>query len=409
MYGKAQDTINLNNCLQWATDEHALHENYEFYSSISDLEEKNISKNWLPSITLNATYKYLSEATEIDIGSSLPIPIEMPEVSQHQYGATIEIQQTIYDGGITKAQKNLTKIKTQAQQKQLDISLQTVKTQVSAVYINTMLVQKQMEALSIYLETLHEQQNRINTAVKNGVSLQSNALLIEAEIIKLQQEIEAFHLKKEALVKTLEKLTEKKIDSLQPLDNSLPNELNAHEISRNELALFSIQQDKLEASKSLLNATRMPKAFAFGTLGYGYPGLDMFDETVHPYYVLGAGIKWDIVDWKETRNRKAILEFQKSIVELSKTQFTDAIDIQIESLKADIEALSGQIVSDEKLIALRKQITNTLKVQLDNGIITSSDFISELNNEKNAVLKKELHNLQRQQKIVEYLLTIGEL
>ena len=52
------------------------------------------------------------------------------------------------------------------------------------------------------------------------------------------------------------------------------------------------------------------------------------------------------------------------------------------------------ILKDEEIIALRKNITSTSETQLDNGTITATDYLIELNAEAQAHLNKQQHIIQ---------------
>jgi hypothetical protein len=52
------------------------------------------------------------------------------------------------------------------------------------------------------------------------------------------------------------------------------------------------------------------------------------------------------------------------------------------------------ILKDDEIIALRKKITSTFGAQLDNGIVTATDYLVELNAETHAHLNKQIHIIQ---------------
>ena len=57
---------------------------------------------------------------------------------------------------------------------------------------------------------------------------------------------------------------------------------------RPEYKLFDLQQQKMDAMKNLTWTKRNPRVYAFGNLGYGRPGLNMFKEDADLFYVVGA-------------------------------------------------------------------------------------------------------------------------
>ena len=66
--------------------------------------------------------------------------------------------------------------------------------------------------------------------------------------------------------------------------------------------------------------------------------------------------------------------------------------------KNDLDKIQNLIDKDDELITLRKSIKNASLAQLENGVITTNDYLREVNAEEQAVLNKISHEIQ-------YLLT----
>jgi len=80
--------------------------------------------------------------------------------------------------------------------------------------------------------------------------------------------------------------------------------------------MFDLRKEQLTAGIKLSESKRMPKAFGFATLGYGNPpGSNFFRNEFAPYYILGAGIKWNIFDWNKVKNEKQIVSLQQRIID----------------------------------------------------------------------------------------------
>ena len=113
------------------------------------------------------------------------------------------------------------------------------------------------------------------------------------------------------------------------------------ELSRPELQLYDLRKEQLAAGMKIIESKRMPKAFGFATLGYGNPpGSNFFKNEFAPYYILGAGIKWNIFDWNKAKNEKQVITLQQGIIENRKKDLTDNLNRLLESKKAEIESLT---------------------------------------------------------------------
>ncbi|MGL6268897.1 MAG: TolC family protein, partial [Chitinophagaceae bacterium] len=64
--------------------------------------------------------------------------------------------------------------------------------------------------------------------------------------------------------------------------------------------------------------------------------------------------------------------------------------------------------TDEEIIVLKVEVKDAAKAQLDNGVITASDYIREVNAEDQARLNKVFHQLQWVQSIINYQTISGK-
>ena len=159
---------------------------------------------------------------------------------------------------------------------------------------------------------------------------------------------------KASVIRNLSGLTGILIDSGTNL--ALPSVAEGHssELSRPELKLFDLKMEQLDAGLNLIQSKRMPKAFGFATIGYGNPpGSNFFRDEFAPYYIIGAGIKWNIFDWNKAKNEKQQLMMQKEIVENRREDLSESLQRLLESKDAEIKSLESMINKDSDLIGLR--------------------------------------------------------
>ena len=181
------------------------------------------------------------------------------------------------------------------------------------------------------------------------------------------------------------------------------------EIMRPELQMFDLRKNQLDASLGLIQSKRMPKVFGFATLGYGNPpGQNFFKSTFDTYYVVGGGIKWNIFDWNKTKNEKQVISLQQGIIDNRKKDMTDNLKRLLNSKEADINSLNELTQTDVKQISLRKNITASAESKYQNGTITATEYLSELNSEKQAMINYEIHKINLALAKVEYLNISGK-
>jgi outer membrane protein TolC len=153
----------------------------------------------------------------------------------------------------------------------------------------------------------------------------------------------------------------------------------------------------------------MPKLYAFGQLGYGRPGLNMLNNEFDDFYIVGATLKWNFWDWNKTKREKQVYAIQKSMVTTKRENFTKNLSIDLQNRKAAIQKLEEALKRDADIVTLRSGITQIAQSQLNNGVITTSDYLNELNAETQARINLETHKIQLEQAKVSYLLGMGGL
>jgi outer membrane protein TolC len=368
------------------------------YLNISKLKDENLSKGWLPTLDANGSLIYNSSVIDMSsVLGSLPIPgiaNAIKPLPNEQYKVTIDINQVIYDGGAIKGARALEKADLNLNQKQTETDLYKLRSQINTYYFNILLIARQKELLENFLDIINKRIGSMQSGVENGVILKSDVDVLSAEKIKIEQQLTENEIRKTAFSKILSDLTGIDIDRDTQLAMPLQNEELTEDLSRPELQLFDLRKDQLNAGLRVIESKRLPKAVGFASLGYGNPpGSNFFKNEFAPYYVLGASIKWNIFDWNKSKNEKKIISFQQSIIDDRKSDLTDNLKRMLVGKNSEIQSLEALAKTDSDLIALRKRITASADSQYQNGTITATEYLNELNSERQAMINFEIHKI----------------
>ena len=343
---------------------------------------------------------------------SLPIPgIDdlIKPLPHDQYKVTLDINQLIYDGGAIKSARAIEKADLSINEKQAETDLYKLRNQVTGYFFSLLLLNRQKALLNNYLELIDKRIASMQSALTSGVILKTDIDVMTSEKIKLEQQLNENEIRKISLLKILSDLTGTEIDPSTELVAPVPEPELTNELSRPELQLLDLRKEQLAASLNIIESKRLPKAFGFATLGYGNPpGSNFFKDEFAPYYILGAGIKWNIFDWSKAKNEKQIVSLQQNIIETRKTDLSDNLNRLLESKNAEISSLKSMLESDAELIAIRKRITASAASQYENGIITATEYLNELNSERQAVINYEIHKINLAMAQVEYMNISGK-
>jgi outer membrane protein TolC len=403
-----QDTIlTLGYCLSKAEANHPLFNQYDLLASSSDLKIKNLNRNYLPEMNINGDAHYQSDVVQvpIKIEAFAPEPLE-----KDWYKISLDVTEIIYDGGVTKKNKDIEYIDNQINRQTVGVDLYKIKERVVGVYFSIISLQESKQLLNVTRENLLARLKEVESGVKNGVVLASNAEILKAELLKLDQNDIEIESGINSGYKVLSILLGEEIAPgtilvwVNPVvDSYIPG------YDRPEYQLFSLQQQKAESMKTLASSKLNPKVFAYGQAGYGRPGYDMLVNEFADFYTIGARLTWNIWNWNKSRNEKTILELNKGIIENNKNAFDQNLSTDLERKMAEIVKIEMLLPKDEEIARIRAGIVETYASQLQNGVITSTEYITEIHAELEARLNLRIHEIQLARAKYDYLATAGKL
>lgn len=387
----AQEAVTLEQCQDWARENHPELKQIGLYQQILNLKNENNATSYLPQVNLNGQATYQSDVTKI--GLSLP-NMNIPTADKDQYKFYLDLKQTIWDGGLSKAKELVNQAENAGNIQQTEVELYRVKEKVNQFYFTSFLIQENLRILEKKTETLAERRKFMESAVNNGMILSSELDQLLAELLQTDQLALELKSNRETVLAALAILTGKTTALLNNL--TLPEVPASAELplKRPELDLFGTQTELLNASSEILKKQRNPKLFGFGQAGYGKPGLNMLNNEFDTYYLVGLGFSWNVFDWKNTSRQRQVLKLQQDIVQSKREAFVQNIDVAADQQIKKIDQISELLKTDRELISIRERIAQTSASKLENGTITTADYIQDLNAATTAQLMLETHKIQ---------------
>lgn len=406
----SQKTVTLWQCYDSAAVATPLSGEGALYTEMSSLRDQNLSAAYLPTLDLNGNFVYNSDILDIaQIYGQLPIPPEaIPSIPNEQYRASFDVNQVIWDGGVTRSARAVEQVVNELNMKQNEADVYRLREQVNNYYFSVLLVSSQMEVTGFLISDLDGRIKEASSGVTNGVVTPVTLDVLTAEKIKAGQQLTELTRRRQSLVSALEQITG--MTGLQDASFPLPEiTISGDELIDNpDMRLFEVRNRQLEVSKDLLKSQRMPRAFGFAQAAYGNPpGSNFFSETADFYYSIGAGFKWNIFDWNKNSNERKSLSIQQQLIDVRRSVAEESLQRLLIIKMAEITALREAAEQDEELINIRKKITGVAASQLENGTITASQYLTELNNEKQAVISAAVRQIGISRAEVDYIYITG--
>jgi outer membrane protein TolC len=390
--GDSLDTLDLKYCYQKARELSPLKKQELLNQSIYELNDKNSGGSYRPSLFISGKASYQSDVISIPGLNQIP---EFPIIPKEQYNLNINLQQNIYDGGKSKHSRQINESQLLLSEMDLETQLYRINETINTIYFTILNLQESLKILNSTLESLNSQKDLIASRVKNGLILASNQYNIEKQILSIEQDIisvESDHITmlemlSEWIGQEVSETTRLLIPKIPTINQKLP-------INRPEIKLFESQRELLNAQYGFSNLNRTPKIWAFAQGGLGQPNpMNFFETDPSTYYILGIQLNWDIYDWGNTSREKQVYQMQKAVVDSRQEDFERNIDIALISNYKEVEKLKEILRKDDEIIKLQDKIVQSAFSELQNGVITSTEYLTELNILIQSRIKRVQHEL----------------
>lgn len=389
--------VTLDECQQLAQENYPLIKQYDLIRQTTDYTVNNISKGWLPQISAMAQATYQSDVM------TLPDPLHtmlgqqgfnVKGLRKDQYRIGIDLNQTVYDGGLISGQKNVARLEGEVQTAQTTTDLYTIRQRVNDIYFGILLLDEKIQLNKDLQTLLQSNLDKLNSMLSNGIAMQSDVNVVRAEKLKAEQQETELASSRKSLMDMLAVFIGKDITELaMPQDIIVPTESN----NRPELHLFDTQIELANAQESLLNARLLPKLSVFAQGYYGYPGYDQFDAMFSRDWklngMIGVRLSWNIGALYTRKNDRSKLNTRRCLVELARETFlfnNHLLEIQ----QTDGIAKYRQMITDDhEIVTLRSDVRQSAESRLEHGIIDTNNLLQEITRENQSRIDLSTHTI----------------
>jgi len=393
--------LTLDSCRQKAHANYPLLKQYGLIEKTADYNLSNANKAYLPQLNFAVKATYQSDVTEIPASLGQAIsqltgkPFSFPSLSKDQYQAILEVNQLIWDGGLTSAQKKGIKASTEAEKQKLEVDLYALNDRINNLYFGIMLINEQLKQNNTLQDELSVNNSKIEALKQNGVAQQSDVDAIKVEQINARQHETDLKTMRQSYLQMLSAFTGLEITENTKLEKPLlPETGTSAENNRPELFLFDAQNKILDSQRDAIYAANKPKVGLFVQGGYGRPGLNMFTSEFSTFYIGGVRLSWNLSGFYTQKNNLNKINVSKKNVEVQKETFLFNNNLISKQQQNDIEKLKLTLKNDGEIIELRNNIKKSAEAKVTNGTFTVTDLLREINAENMSRQAQALHEIQ---------------
>ena len=403
----------LEECQRAAEGNYPLIRQYGLIEKTTSLNVANIQKGWLPQVTASA------QATLQTDVSALPdklqtvfqqMGITMDGLKKDQYRVGIDVQQTVYDAGNIKSQKEIARRQGELQSRQNEVTMYNVRRRVNEMFFSLLLVDEQIRLNADLQTVLEGNEKKLAAMLKGGTASESDWQNVKAERLNVVQKMTGLQSQRTALARMLSIFCGIEVNGL--VKPEMPENMNPSINLRPELKALDAQLRLTDAQERALDAAMMPRLGVFAQGYYGYPGYNMFEDMMSHKFswngMIGARLTWNIGALYTRKNDKAKLQVQRETTEVNRERFLFDNNLEQIEQNENISRYRQMMTDDEEIISLRSSIRKAAESKLAHGIIDVNDLVREINSENKARVEQCIHEIEMLKEIYDLKITIGE-
>lgn len=399
--------LTINEVYQLARKNYPLIKQRDLITKTKEYSVSNAAKGYLPAFSVNGQATYQSAVTTFPF--TIPIPgFKLPQYSKDQYKIFGELDQVIYDGGVIKNQKQTAAANEIIQQQSLEVELYALYDRVNQLFFGALLVNGQLKQNDLLKQDVQNGIDKEKALVANGTAYRSSVDELSAQLLQTDQSRVELVATKKAYLDMLGLFINNQLNENTILEK--PAEpLFTDTISRPELLSYEYQKKTYDLQDELLKAQLMPKFSFFAQGGYARPGLDPLSNDFQWYYIGGLKLSWNLGSIYTLKNQRQLLNINRKTLDVQKETFLFNTNLTQKQQNADIEKYIELVKRDDAIITLRESVKKAAAAQLENGVLSAHDYITEVNAEDQARQNLILHDIQLLQAQYSYQNTIGNI
>ena len=385
--------LSIDDCYKKAQANYPQVKQYGLIEQSKEFNLSNANKGYLPQVSLSAKATYQSAVTKLPI--TLP-NVKIEGLNKDQYQSVVEVNQSIWDGGVIRNQKKITEASSAVDKQKLDVDMYAINDRVNQLFFGILLLDEQIKQNLLLQDELKRNYNQISAYITNGVANQADLDAVKVNQLSTAQRKVELDATRKAYREMLSALIGEEIkDGTSLVKPSVAESLSlSSTVNRPELQLFEAQSNLFETQKSMVDAKNLPKLGVFVQGGYGNPGLNMLKNEFSPYYVAGARLTWNFGSLYTKKNDKKLLDNSLLNVAVQKETFLFNTNLKMTQQSNEIDKIKQLMRDDDEIIRLRTNIKKASEVKVEHGTLSVTDLLRDINSEDQAKQSKVLHEIQ---------------
>lgn len=390
----------LDECRRLAREHYPEIRQYDLISQTEQYDLSNAARAWIPQMTLSGQATWQTSVAEFPDALTDMLAqqgVNIPGMRKDQYRVALDVSQTIWDGGHSKAGRAIAEAEAAEQRNRVDVNLYDLQSRVDNLYFGILLLDERVAQTEAMIGLLESNLARMRAYCKNGAAMQADADAVEAELLTARQTLGQVVSSRASYRRMLELFIGRPLDSGTLEKPALP-EVAGRSSAHPELALFDAEASKLDAQRKAVKSSLTPRFSVFAQGYYGYPGLDMFKSMMSADWqlnaIVGVRMSWNIGAFYTKRNNLGKIDAAQRRIDVQRDVFLFNTQMQTAQEDGEITRLRNAINEDTRIVELRRSVRMAAESKLENGVIDATDLLRKITDETSAMLNRSTHEIE---------------
>jgi outer membrane protein TolC len=391
--------LTVDSCYEMARRNYPLIKKYDLIAKAAEFNLSNAGKAYLPQVSFTGIGAFLY--------TGLPAP-QGKEDSKLQFIGIAQVNQVIWDGGATKAQKEMISANQVVEDKGLAVSLFALRERIDQIYFGILLLDEQRRQIGILTDRFAISLRNVKESKENGYAYQSDIDEVKAEILNTEQRQIEFGYSRKKYVEMLGYLIGQSLqDSVQLQIPTAVLNTRLVSLNRPEISLFASQRAVVDAQLRQIKVANMPKLGLVGVGAIIQPGFYFGQNKLSGIAVAGLSLSWDIGGLYRSSNNRELNRIQMERINNDEEVFRFNNGLELKQNSAEIESQSAVLSKDVEIVALKSAIVKSYQLKYDNGLCSMNDLLTAMNKESEAKRNQSIHEVQLMMSMYNYKTASG--
>ncbi|TYR35407.1 TolC family protein [Sphingobacterium phlebotomi] len=409
--------------------------NYEVDKA--NLEVEGVKANKLPHVSATGLYGFMYNNGSLDI-PTLNLPVlnlglfegatDFNLRSQAAY-AGVSVRQVIFSGLQIPNGERALQEKARAQGYLAEAGKEGMAKEIAVTFDQLMLL-NQVDKLIVDSERrLKKEQEKVNKAIENGLAIPYDRDKLKLALLELEEKKVELAGNRALLVKKIQQETDLSTSAVEEvLYNLSPiylSDVPTGVEERSELKALDASSKAYEYLYKKEKGASLPTAFAFGSASYlnlHNTNLTIKDRPVvgdielstnhlkgRPNFMIGVGLRWDIFNGGEHRNKVKQVQLDQIINETKLLDATEKLNLLLDKNKVSYTNTNQKLKVGDQQIKVAENNLQMASKQYEAGLIDVTELLATENEWYKVNLNFYSHVLQQRAVALELLHTSGKL